>query len=114
MSTAEGRWLEGLDERTEQDRMAAPPIPGNTDPWAGPVDPDAVERELVKWQRSRNTRAAQREQEPCGCWMRDCAECMARLSDGQRPTPGSTRAAALRSDALLQQAKELAARAVMP
>ena len=92
-------------------------IPGNTDPWAGPVDPEAVERDLQAWKRRQNTRAAQREQEPCGCWSLDCAECGPRRADGKRPAPGSIRASALRSDARLQQAQErhaLAVRAVLP
>lgn len=37
MSTEEGRWLEGLDERTEQERKAAADQPTAT--------PDAEERE---------------------------------------------------------------------
>jgi len=81
-------------------------IAGNTDPWAGPVDPEAVERELQAWRRSQNTQAAQREQQPCGCWASDCAECGARCADGKRPPKGAVRAAALRNDALLQQARE--------
>lgn len=90
---------------------------GNLDPWAGPVDPVAHERWAARWRASQNTRAAQREQEPCGCWANDCAECGPRRADGKRPAKGAVRAAALRSDALLQQAKErhaLATRAVLP
>lgn len=94
-------------------------IPGNTDPWAGPVDPEAVERELQAWRRQQNTRAAQREQaaDACGCWANDCAECGPRRADGERPAKGAVRRRALRVDAGLQQAKErhaLASRAVLP
>lgn len=86
------------------------PVPGNLDPWAGPVDPCAAARELQAFKRRQNTRAAQRENaaDACGCWANDCDECGPRRADGHRPSKGAVRAAALRSDALLQQAHERA------
>lgn len=99
---------DNLDDRLQ--RMWA----GNIDPWAGPVDPAAYARWERKHRADVTSWRAQREQDACGCWMRDCAECMAKISDGQRPGEGHRLAWSLRLDAGLRQAKELAVRAVMP
>ena len=90
---------DSLDERL-QAKWA-----GNTDPWVGPCDPSAVRGELARWQASRNPRQAAREQEPCGCWMRDCGECGPRISDGHRPAAGVVLESSLRSEGLLEQAR---------
>jgi len=63
-------------------------IPGNLDPWAGPVDPAAVERWARKHRADVTSWRALREQPTCGCWMSDCADCMARVSNGERPAKG--------------------------
>lgn len=70
---------------------------GNLDPWAGPVDPNA---------RQPRVPAQRGNEDACGCWENDCAECGPRRADGQRPAKGQRRAWALRQDAALQQAKE--------
>ena len=64
-------------------------IPGNLDPWAGPVDPDAT----AKWRERFRAEAKRdaRNQDPCGCWRGDCGECGAKLSDGKRPAQGQVR-----------------------
>lgn len=97
--TAQDVWDE-LDDRLQQKWR------GNTDPWAGPVDPAAVERELQAWRR-RQSRVSWREvaENTCGCWAIDCAECGPRRADGQRPPAGHVRAWSLRQDAALQAAK---------
>lgn len=80
---------------------------GNTDPWSGPVDPVAQERELERHRRSMARPSRQElEDNTCGCWRRDCADCGARIADGKRPAKGNQRAWSLRQDASLQQAKE--------
>ena len=63
---------------------------GNTDPWAGPVDPTAVAAELRRFKRSRNPREARQDaaDSGCGCWMRDCDTCGRKIADGKRPAAG--------------------------
>lgn len=81
---------------------------GNLDPWAGPVDPVARERQ------ARRTPPQGRNEDPCGCWASDCAECGPRYADGGRPPKGHRRAWALRQDAALQQARERHAASLRP
>lgn len=76
---------------------------GNTDPWAGPTDPVAVQRA-----EDRAAAAQFRNEDPCGCWALDCAECGPRRAGGERPPAGHVHAWALRQDAHLQRAKERA------
>lgn len=67
------------------------PMPGNTDPWAGPVDPQAQARFEARHRATMNSWQAQRDADPCGCWMSDCAECMRKVGSGQRPVRGQRR-----------------------
>lgn len=66
---------------------------GNTDPWAGPVDPDAYDRWKARHDADVRSWPARREQEAvaCGCWRLDCGECGPKAADGQRPAPGVQR-----------------------
>jgi hypothetical protein len=66
-------------------------IPGNTDPWAGPTDPEAVDKALARFKASRNPREAARDHadSTCCCGMRDCAYCGAVRADGGRPDPSA-------------------------
>lgn len=61
---------------------------GNLDPWAGPVDPVEYTRWNKRHRDGVTTWRALREQPTCGCWMLDCADCMARVSNGERPDKG--------------------------
>lgn len=67
---------------------------GNTDPWAGPVDPAAQARAEARHRADVTSPAALREHahtDSCGCWRTDCAECGAKIADGRRPAPGVVR-----------------------
>lgn len=80
----QGTW----DELTDREQSI---WSGNTDPWAGPVDPVAYDRWLRRHRADVTGWRAIRENDTCGCWSSDCAECGARISDGQRPTEGAVR-----------------------
>lgn len=82
--TAQTLW-DTLEERLQK-KWA-----GNTDPWLGPVDPEAQARELEEWKRTRNPRLARMDHaaSTCACGMNDCAYCGALRADGHRVDAGA-------------------------